>query len=91
MDVGVPEDEPVAQRLSDVDGQNQQGRAVADEPDKHGVVDNVFEFILADDIFQQSRKEGAAAQGDDGQVGPDPQGEPVVIIHIGLVQALDPA
>jgi hypothetical protein len=89
MDVGVPEDEPSAQGLADVDGQDQKRRTVADEADEHGVVDDVLQFILADNVFEQPAEKGAAAQGDDGQVRPDPEGESVIVVHVGLVQPLN--
>ncbi|VTR63956.1 hypothetical protein DESC_120048 [Desulfosarcina cetonica] len=91
VDVGVPEDEPSAQGLADVDGQDQQGRAIADEADEHGVVDDVFEFILADDVLEQTTEKSTATHSNDGQVGPDPQGESVVVIHVGLIQSFEPA
>ncbi len=91
MHVGMPENKPAAQRLTDVDAQNQQRRAVADEADQHGVVDDVLQLVLADHIFEQSGEEGATAQGDHRQVGPDPEREPIIVVHVGLVQPLDPA
>jgi hypothetical protein len=45
MYIGMPENEPSPQGLADIDGQNQQRRAVADKPDDHGKVDDVLQFI----------------------------------------------
>jgi hypothetical protein len=77
VNVGVPENEPAAQRLADVDGQDQEGRTVADKADQDRVVDDVFKQVLAHHVTQKAGEKGAAAQGDDRQVGPDPEGEPV--------------
>jgi hypothetical protein len=52
VDIGVPENKPAAQRLPDVDGQNQQGRTVADKSDQDSVIDDVFQLIFAEDILE---------------------------------------
>jgi hypothetical protein len=91
MHVGMPENKPSPQRLADIDGQNQQCRTVADKPDDHGKVDDVFQLIHLEDIFEQARKKRPASQSDHGQVRPDPQRKPVIVVHVGLVQPLEPA
>jgi hypothetical protein len=68
-----------------------QRRTVADEADEHGVVDDVLQFILADNVFEQPAEKSAAAQGNDGQVRPYPEGKSVIVVHVGLVQPFEPA
>ena len=89
--IGMPENEPATQGLANVDGQDEQGGTIADKPDHHGQVDDVFQLIDAQDIFEQPGKKSAAANGDNSQVRPDPQGKSVIVVHIGLVQAFEPA
>ena len=50
MNIGMPEDKPVPQGLADIEAENQQRRSVTDNPDEHGIVDNVFQFVFTDKI-----------------------------------------
>ncbi len=50
MNIGMPEDKPSPQGLADIKTQDHQGRTVADEPDEHGIIDNIFEFVFTDQI-----------------------------------------
>jgi hypothetical protein len=45
MDIGMPENEPAAQGLTDINGKDQQCRTIADETDDDGKIDDVFQFI----------------------------------------------
>ena len=44
---------------------------------------------LADKVAHKSGEKGAAAQGDDPKVRPDPQGKSIGVVHIGLIQSLE--
>ena len=43
MNIRVPENMPSPQGLTNINRQNQQGRAVADKTDQHGKIDDVFQ------------------------------------------------
>jgi len=82
---------PSPQRLTNINRQNQQGRAVAYKSDQHGKIDDVFQFILSDNILQKAGEKGASAKCDNRQIRPDPQSKSVRVIHVRLVKAFEPA
>jgi hypothetical protein len=89
VNIGMPEYKPSPQGLPDIETQNHQGRHIAVKPDEDGKIDDIFQFIFAGNVAQKSGKKGAAAQGDDRKVGPDPQGKPIGVVHVGLVQSFE--
>jgi len=91
MHVGVPEDKPTTQRLAYIYGKNQQSGTVTYETYYHRKVDYVLELIPTDYVSQKTGKKSTAPKRDDRQVGPYPQGETVIIVHVCLVEPLDPA
>src|SRR6056297_1451980 len=91
MHIGMPENKPAAQRLSNINGQDQQRGTVADKTNDHGKIDNIFQFINLENVFQKSCEKSTATNRNDCQVSPDPQGKSVVIVHVGLIQAFKPA
>ena len=91
MHVGMPENKPATERLPDIDGQNQKGRAVTDKTDQDRIVDDILQLIFCDNVFEKTGKKSAAAQSDHRQIRPYPQGKSVVVVHVGLIEALEPA
>jgi hypothetical protein len=65
--------------------------AVADHADDDGAIDHSLEFLELHDVEQETGKEGARAERDDGEVHENPQSEGVAVVHVGLVQAFDEA
>eukprot|EP01022_Parablepharisma_sp_SALTPOND_P005728 TRINITY_DN12345_c0_g2_i1.p2 TRINITY_DN12345_c0_g2~~TRINITY_DN12345_c0_g2_i1.p2 ORF type:complete len:654 (-),score=172.14 TRINITY_DN12345_c0_g2_i1:394-2355(-) len=84
--VGVPEAEPPADGLADVDAQHQNGAHVADEADEHRRVDDGFQLGLAHDVVQKAGEKSAGSQGDNRQVHHDPHAKGEVVVHVGLVE-----
>ena len=84
--IGMPEAVPGPQGLAHVQGEDQDGPAIADEPDDHREIDNGLQFFFADDIGQKAGEKGPGPQGNNRQIKGDPEGEPEIIVHIGLVQ-----
>ena len=91
MHIGMPENKPATKGLPNINGQDQKCRTVADKPDDNGQINNIFQFVNAKHIFQQTGEKGPAANGNDGKIRPDPQGKSIIVIHVGLVQAFKPA
>src|ERR1700727_2494259 len=82
----MPEGEPRAQRLADVDPQNADCAAVANKADDDGSVQNGFEFGALQDVNEKSSEECACAEGDDAEIKKNPEAEGEAIVHVGLVQ-----
>ena len=89
--VGMPEGEPGPQRLPDVDHQDRDRAAVADESHDHGGVEDGFQFDALQDVDEEPGEECARAQCNNAEIQENPQAEREAVIHVGLVQAVEQA
>jgi hypothetical protein len=86
MDIGMPENKPAPQWLSDIYPQHGNGSRITDEAYNNSCVDNGRKFLLANDIGQESCEKRACTKGDHGEIKYDPQAKGKIVIHICLVQ-----
>jgi hypothetical protein len=88
VNVGVPENEPSANGLTDINTQHGHGAGIADKPDDDSCIDNAFKFLSTHDIGQKARKKSTRAQCNYREVENDPQRKGKHVAHIGLIQPL---
>src|SRR5579863_5579344 len=82
----MPEGEPRPQGLPNVDHQDRDRAAVADEPDDYSGVEDRLQLGALQDVDEESGEERTRAQRDDAEIEEDPQAEGEAVIHIRLVQ-----
>jgi hypothetical protein len=87
----MPEGEPGSERLSDVHHQYRDCSAVTDNAKNDGTVDHRFEFVLFQNVKEESCEEGSRTECDNGEIEIDPQAERKAIVHVCLVQAFHKA
>jgi hypothetical protein len=84
--IGMPEGKPCAQGLANVDHQDRDRAAVADEANHYGRVENRSQLGPLQDIDKKSSEERTRSQSDNAEIEKDPQAEGEAVIHICLVQ-----
>src|SRR5579864_5667802 len=84
----MPEGEPRSQGLANVNHQDRNRTAIADETHNHGGVQNGLQLGALQNVDQKSCEERARPQGNDPQIEEDPEAEGETIVHVGLVQTV---
>ena len=85
MDIGVPENKPPPDGLTNIDTQHGHGTGIADKPDDNSRINNAFQFLTPDNIGEKPGKKCTGSQTNHRQIKNDPQGKSKYIAHIGLV------
>src|ERR1041385_9193014 len=84
----MPEGEPCAQRLADVDHQDCYCTAVTDKTDYYRRIQDWLQLGSLQDVNQKSGEECSRTQRDDAEIQKNPQAEREAVVHLGLVQAV---
>jgi hypothetical protein len=74
--------------LANIDHQDSDCAAVADETQHHGAIEDRAEFGSFEDVDEKPGEERAGAESDNSQIKKDPEPECETIVHIGLIQTV---
>lgn len=72
VDVWIPVTEPRADRLPDIEHQDEHGARIAKKTDNSRKAYDVFEFVDVQNITEQTGEESSCPKGDDCEVQSDP-------------------
>ncbi len=72
VDVRIPVTEPRADRLSDIEHQDEHCARIAEKTDNSRKAYDVFEFVDVQNITEQTGKESSCPKGDNRKVQSDP-------------------
>jgi len=88
MDICVPKDKPTPEWLPYIDTEHRNRARVTNKSDNHGGINDILEFLFANNIGKKSGKEGTSTQSDHAQIKYDPKGKGKIVGHICLIKAL---
>jgi hypothetical protein len=86
MNIGMPENEPPANGLTNVNPKHAQCAGIANKAYDHSGIDNIFQFTFSNNIGQEACEKSARPKGNNREIKDNPEGEGEYIAHVGLIQ-----
>ena len=72
MNIGMPENEPSANGLANINTKHAQCAGIANKAYDYSGIDNIFQFTFSNNIGQETCEESACPKGDNREIKDNP-------------------